>query len=143
MFLLADAQRELAWLLNGRQKILNRNLLEEALRQLNAQEYLGNIRDIARIPNSATMLLIPPSVTIPQEVRWQLEKILGENVYFVIDSESKLSILRQSIGRGCDRLKITIEKTSGIAHVPLNEFDDMTKLRVRLAQQLTDLHVTL
>lgn len=141
LFELADAQRTLAWTLNDRQKALGRTLVNEALGQLKA-ENLGNaIVDVARVPGLATMFLIEPNTAFPGQVRDGLERLLGEQIWFVIDTKSRFSILAQAIGRDCDRNKIGIEEKIRVAHVPLDDLGPVGKARVRLAQQLTGLHV--
>ena len=141
LFELADAQRTLAWTLNDRQKALGRTLVEEALTQLKAEEFKDAIVDVARVPGLATMFVIEPDTTFPGQLRDGLERLLGEQIWFVIDTKSRFSILAQAIGRDCDRNKISIEDRIRVAHVPLDELRPIGKARVRLAQQLTGLHV--
>jgi hypothetical protein len=141
LFELADAQRELAWTLNDRQKAFGLKLVEEALSQLNAKNVRKMILDIARVPGFATMFLIPPNTNFPNWVRINLERMLGEKIWFVIDTENRFSILSQAIGQECDRKKIHIEEHIQIAHVPFDELGAITKSRIRLAQQLTKLHI--
>lgn len=141
LFELADAQRTLAWTLNDRQKALGRTLVEEALVQLKAENLKDSIVDIARVPGLATMFVIAPNTIFPGQVRDGLERLLGEQIWFVVDTKIRFSILAQAIGRDCDRNKISIEEKIRIAHVPLDDLGPVTKARVRLAQQLTGLHV--
>ena len=141
MFELADAQRTLAWTLNDRQKDLGRTLAREALSQLGAVGLLDSIMDVARVPGLATMFLIKPNVTFPGQIRSELEKLLGEQIWFVIDTKNTFSILSQAIGRNCEKNKISIEEKIRVAHVPLDDLDAVAKARVRLAQQLTGFHV--
>lgn len=141
LFELADAQRTLAWTLNDRQKDLGRTLAREALSQLGAVGLLDSLMDVARVPGLATMFLIKPNVTFPGQIRSELEKLLGEQVWFVIDTKNTFSILSQTIGRNCEKNKISIEEKIRVAHVPLDDLDAVTKARVRLAQQLTGFHV--
>jgi F420-0:gamma-glutamyl ligase-like protein len=141
LFELADAQRTLAWTLNDRQKDLGRTLAREALSQLGAVGLLDSIMDVARVPGLATMFLIKPNVTFPGQIRSELEKLLGEQIWFVIDTKNTFSILSQAIGRNCEKNKISIEEKIRVAHVPLDDLDAVTKARVRLAQQLTGFHV--
>lgn len=141
LFALADAQRTLAWTLNDRQKALGRMLIEEALVQLETENLKHSIVEIARVPGMATMLVIAPNTTFPGEVRHILERLLGEKIWFVVDTKNRFSILVQAIGRDCDRKKINIEEKIHVAHVPLDELGPMTRARVKLAQQLTGLHV--
>lgn len=141
LFELADAQRTLAWTLNDRQKNLGRTLVKEALSQLGALGLLDTISDVARVPGVAIMFLINPNVTFPGQIRDELEKLLDEKIWFVIDTKNTFSILSQAIGRNCEKNKINIEEKIRVAHVPLNDLDAVTKSRVRLAQQLTGCHV--
>jgi hypothetical protein len=141
LFELADAQRTLAWTLNERQKALGHTLVEEALVQLKAENLKDSILDIARVPGLATMFLIAPNTTFPGEVRDGLERLLGEKIWFVVDTKNPFSILSQAIGRDCDRKKVSIEEKIRVAHVPLDRLGPEAKARVLLAQQLTGLHV--
>jgi len=142
LFQLADAQRTLAWTLNDRQKVLARNLVEIALIRLKAEELKNSIVDIARVPGSATMFLVAPGTRFPNEVRDGLKRLLGEQIWFVSgDNKIRSSILARAIGYGCDRNKIRIEEKIRVAHVPWDDLDLMTEVRVRLAQQLTGIHV--
>ena len=141
LFKLAGAQRTLAWTLNDRQKALARTLVEEALVQLKAENLKDSIVDIARVPGLATMFLIKPNKKFPGKVREGLEHLLGEQIWFVVNTKSRLSILAQAIGCDCDRNKISIEEKNRVAHVPIDNLGPEAKARLRLAQQLTGLHV--
>ncbi|OEF96166.1 GTPase [Desulfuribacillus alkaliarsenatis] len=141
LFELADAQRTLAWTLNDRQKVLGKTLIKKVLDHLESANLGDEIVDVARVPGFAVMLLITPSTIFPGEVVAKMEKILGEQVLFVIDTKNQFSILSQAIGKNCDRKKISIEEKIRVAHVPLDDLDATTRSRLRLAQQLTGLHV--
>ena len=141
LFDLADAQRNLAWKLNKQQKSLHRALINEALEQLGCSDNAVAVLDIARVPGLAVMLLIEPNTTFPMDVRKKLEEMLGEKVWFVINTRNQASILAQAIGRDCDRSKVSIERDIQVAHVPVGDLDAVGISRIRLAQQLTELHV--
>ena len=141
LFKLADVQRTLAWALNKQQKRLHRDLLNEALNQLGHKDSGNLIIDIARVPGLATMFLIEPKTTFPEDVRTELEKMLGEKIWFSINTRNKVSILAQAIGRDCDRSKVRIESDIQIAHVPVENLNAVGVSRIKLAQQLTELHV--
>jgi hypothetical protein len=51
-------------------------------------------------------------------------------------------MLSQAIGNECDRNAINIESKLKIAHVPIDQLDTLTLMRVKLAQQLTGFHIT-
>ena len=138
---LADRQRDLAWRINKQQKELHRTLLNKALEQILNKDNEDLILDIARVPGLAIMFLINRKTIFPEDVRKDLEKLLGEKVWFVIDTDNKTSILVQAIGRDCDRSKVHIESKIQVAHVPVGQLGAVGISRVKLAQQLTELHV--
>ncbi len=141
LFQLADAQRSLAWTLNRQQKDLHRALLREALEHLGCPELDEAVLDVARVPGLAMTLLIEPSTRFPAEVRSGIEDLLGERVGFVVNTRDPASILSQAIGKSCDRRRVSVEEKIRVAHVPLGVLDAVGRSRVRLAQQLTELHV--
>lgn len=141
LFQLADAQRTLAWTLNKEQKKLHRSLLCAALEQLGCLEVNDLAIDVARVPGLAMMLLIDPGTQFPGEVRSGLEELLGEQIWFVVNTGDPVSTLSQAIGKGCDRRRISIEDKIKVAHVPIGALDAVGLSRVRLAQQLTEFHV--
>lgn len=136
---LADRQRALAWRINKQQKELHRALINKALEQLKKKDSGNLISDIARVPGLSIMLLI--ETKFPEEVRKSLGKLLGENVWFVVNTRDEKSILSQAIGRNCDPDKVSIESKIQVAHVPIGPLDSVGIYRIKLAQQLTELHV--
>ena len=143
LFELAHRQRELAWTLNRELKKLHRALVLEALAQLGRPDLIASTRnlDFARVPGLAVMLLIPPGMKFPEEVRAALGDLLGERIWFVVDTDDRISILRQAIGMDCDRYRISIDEENRVARVTAGEIDAVGVSRMRLAQQLTELHV--
>ena len=141
MFTLADNQRALARTLNNRQKKLGLTLVKQALRQLNAADLFDLIKDVARVPGKAIMFLINPGVIFPEAIRRALEMLLKERIWFVIDTKRTVSILSQAIGRKCKTNEISLEKKISVAHVSFDNLDENTKIRIKLAQQLTGFHI--
>lgn len=141
MFTLADNQRTLACTLNNRQKKLGRTLVKQALRQLNAADLSDLIKDVARVPGKAIMFLINPGVIFPEAIRRALEMLLKERIWFVIDTKNTVSILSQAIGRKCKTNEISLEKKISVARVSFDNIDENTKIRIKLAQQLTGFHI--
>lgn len=141
IFALADEQHHLAQSLNAQQKRLGRALIEEALDRLNARSLDNLIMDVGRVPGFATMLVLQSEVIFPEPARRDLEKLLDERVWFVFDTKDKFSMLSQTIWPNGGKRQISIEEQNRIAYVPLDELDADTQTRVKLAQQLTGLHV--
>ncbi len=141
LFSLSDAQRNLAWTLNERQKLLNKALLNAALEQLDSTDFEGLFIDVARAPGLALMIVIPPNTQIPEDVQKELEHLLGEKLWFVIETENVLNKLYQAIGRKCPLDSIGVEEKIRVAHVPLHLLGEEAKPRVRMAQQLTGYHI--
>jgi hypothetical protein len=141
VFNLADTQRNLAWTINNVQNELNRTVIKEALESINAAEMDYHIIDIARIPGLATMFLINPQTRFPEEIRKGLEYLLGEKVWFVINTGNQKSLLSQAIGRECDRSKLSIDEKLKVAYVEMKGFSASAYTRIKLAQQLTSLHI--
>ena len=123
LFELAHRQRELAWTLNRELKKLHRALVREALAQLGRPDLIASTRnlDFARVPGLAVMLLIPPGMKFPEKVRAALGDLLGERIWFVVDTDDRISILRQAIGMDCDRYRISIDEENRVARVPAGE----------------------
>ena len=138
---LADRQRDLAWRINKQQKELHRTLLNKTLEQLGHRNSGGLILDIARVPGQAVMFLIDPKTTFPEDMRKGLEKLLGEEVWFLANTRNKTSILAQAIGHDCDRSSIRIESKIQAAHVSIGQLNAIGISRIRLAQQLTEIQI--
>ena len=138
---LADRQRDLAWMINKQCKELHHTLLNKALEQLGYRSSGSLILDVVRTPGLAIMLLIEPETAFPKDVRKDLGELLGENVWFVVNTRNKKSILSQAIGRDCDPSKVGIKSKIRVAYVPIRQLDATGIYRIRLAQQLTELHV--
>ena len=138
---LADRQKGLAWRINKQQKELHRTLLDKTLEQLGYRNSRGLILDIARVPGQAVMFIIDPKTTFPKDMRKDLEKLLGEEVWFLANTRNKASILAQAIGHDCDRSGISIESKPQVAYVPVGQLGAVGISRIRLAQQLTEIQI--
>jgi hypothetical protein len=141
LFDLAEEQRTLAWTLNDRQKALARTLVEDGLDRLKVTRG-DSVTDVARIAGLGTMILIAPDTTFPDQVLDSLKHLLGEDVWLLVHNKNRRSILAQAIGEHCDSTRIRINEKARMAYVWLGAAQGSTA-RVRLAQQLTGLHVIL
>ena len=139
-FILANAQRTLAWTLNRERKKLHHVLLRHALHQLGEGQHINLIRDIARVPGTAMMLVVDPGTHFPDPIRKKLQDILTEKIWFVVNTNQK-SIVRQALRLECEFREINIEERIRVVHVPVADLDATGRARVDLTQQLTELHV--
>ena len=67
------------------------------------------------------MLLIEPRMIFPGDVRSKLEDLLGERIWFVVNTGNPVSVLSQAIGRDCDRRRVRVEERIQVAHVPIED----------------------
>lgn len=143
LFALSDAQYSFAGRLNSKLEAINKTSITEALAFCGFQGLEWHIEGIARIPGSAVVIVLGDGKRFPDEAAKHLYFLLKENVWFVFKKESIKSMLCQTIGRGIDRETIRIQNINDkprIAHIPsLESVDATTKVRIRLAQQLTGL----
>ena len=89
------------------------------------------------------MIVLGDGKRFPEEAVKALRNILKERIWFVFQKDNLKSVLCQAIGRGVERDSIKIQKIKEkprIAHIPaLETVDPDTKVRIRMAQQLTGL----
>ena len=145
LFALSETQYTFARRLNNKLEEINRSTITEALSYCGYQGLEWHIEGLARIPGHAVMIVLGDGKRFPEEAVTGLKSILKERIWFVFQKENLKSVLCQAIGRGCDRNSIRIQKIKDIpriAHIPsLDSVDPDTKLRIRMAQQLTGLLV--
>ncbi|MBP7331617.1 MAG: 50S ribosome-binding GTPase [Firmicutes bacterium] len=142
LFKLSEAQKDLGWRLNRKLKEINKMLIIEALSFVGAGGLDWHVRDLARIPGNAIMIMLDDGKRFPDDIRRNLSVLLKEQVWFVFYNDNPKILLSRAIGRGCAKDNISIEYKLKIAHVPLNKLNALTVNRVRLAQQLTELLIT-
>jgi hypothetical protein len=138
---LASAQRELAWIQVRAQKKLHLVLLGKALDKLGITEFAKCTVDVARVPGVAMMLVVQPGTAFPSKLRTRLQKLMGETLWLIDRAADRETMLSRAIGHGCDLHDITIDEKAQVAHVRTGELSAEGVFRVRLAQQLTELHV--
>lgn len=140
---LSEAQYMFASRLSNKVENINRTTITEALTYCGYQGLEWHIEGIARIPGYAVMIVLGDGKRFPEEAVRALRTILKERIWFVFQKENIKSVLCQAIGRECDRESITVQiinEKPRIAHVPLlDDVNPDTKVRLRMAQQLTGL----
>lgn len=143
LFTLSDAQYGFAGELNTKLEELNRTVVTEALIYKGYEDEVEHIKRIARIPGFAVIIVLEDGDHFPEDARNALQNLLKEQIWFVFQKKNLKVMLGQIIGRGCERSEIRIQKIDGkprIAHIPmLDNVDEITYNRIRMAQQLTGL----
>jgi GTP-binding protein EngB required for normal cell division len=145
IFTLSKTQQEFAVALNSKLQEINAAVIKEALAYLGYAGLECHIACIARIPGYAMMIVLDDGKRFLDYASKALFYLLKEKVWFVFKKENLKSMLSQAIGRGCERDTIRIQyidDTPRIAHIPsLDTVDAITKNRIRMAQQITELLV--
>ena len=136
---LADTQKKLAWELNPHLMELNSRILEEAIKLIGADGLQYHILSVARIPGNVSMIKLNDGTVFPKEQIEELHKLMSERIYFVYNTDNKKILISRVIGKEIDRNLIRIEEKIGVAYVPLKNITQNTKIRVRLAQQFSEL----
>lgn len=139
VFQLADTQKKLAWELNTHLMELNSRILEEAIKLIGADGLQYHILSVARIPGNVSMIKLNDGTVFPKEQTEELHKLMSERIYFVYNTDNKKILISRVIGKEIDRNLISIEEKIGVAYVPLKNITQNTKIRVRLAQQFSEL----
>ena len=143
LFALSETQYMFAGRLSSKLEDINRTTITEALAYSGFQGLEWHIENIARIPGHAVMIVLGDGKRFPEDAVKALRNILKERIWFVFQKDNLKSVLCQAIGRGVERDSIKIQKIKEkprIAHIPaLETVDPDTKVRIRMAQQLTGL----
>lgn len=141
IFRLADTQRNLAWDINSHLVSLNKDISFEAIRLVAADSIESNILSVARIPGNSVLFLLRDGTVFPTEKRGELYKLMGEQISFAFETDSKRTLISRILGKAIDRNQISIEEKIGIAHITMSTPTPIILNRIRLAQQLSELQI--
>ena len=139
VFTLADTQRGLAWDLNDHLLELNKAIVDETIKMVGADGLQYHILDVARIPGNMNMFKLREGVVFPKKIAKALASLMSERIQFVFGSNNSKVFISRIIGYEVERSKIHIESKIGVAYVPMRYLTSNTKIRIRLAQQLSKL----
>lgn len=143
ILLLSDTQYKFACKLNNKLESINRATITEALAYTGYQGLEWHIEGIARIPGHAVMIALGDGKRFPEDAVNALRNVLQERVWFVFPENDLKSVLCQVIGSISDRDSINVQAINDhprIVHISvLDNVDPDTKVRTRMAQQLTGL----
>ena len=141
-FKLADKQRETAFELLKETRKLNALLLNEiiSLEKID-KNILSAIKRVGYVPGEAMCIVIQQNVSIPSQLKDAVKKYLGVPLFFVIDTGSSNSVIRQAIGNPKyhqSSIKLDDNAKTALVYSPLtNEQEN----RVMLAQQIVNYHI--
>ena len=125
----AEQQRSLAE--------LNKATVSQTLVHIGHQEQTRRVDRAARIPGQAVTLVLTRGEPPSEEVFRQVETLLGERITTITKGTSASSIIRKATGTKT----LSIDQEAGTAEAAYNAVDPAIKIEVRLASQLTGLHV--
>lgn len=141
IFRLADTQRNLAWDINAHLLSLNKDISFEALRLIEADSIESNIVSVARVPGNSVLFLLRDGTVFPIEKRGELYKMMAEQIRFAFESNNKRILISRILGKSIERSRISIEEKIGVAHITIGTPTPTIVNRIRLAQQLSELHI--
>ena len=127
--LASDQQRSLAG--------LNKHTVSQALTHVGHPEQIHGIDRVARVPGQAVTLVTTRGEHPSEELVQMLESLLGEKISIIGKGTSATSILRQATGTK----SLRIDREAGTAEAAYDPCDTSIATEVRLASQLTGLHV--
>ena len=143
VFTLSEVQQNLAKGLNANFKNTNKIIIDEAIDYTGFSGLEWHVANVVRIPGNAIMIGLDDGKRFPNDARKELSYILKEQIWFIFNNNNLKSILTQAIGRKCDKDSIRIQDIHNkprIAHISnFDALDANTHIRIRLAQQLTEL----
>lgn len=139
IFKLADTQKKLAWQLNDYLAELNKNIVSEAIKLIEADGLQYHILDVARIPGNITMIKLREGTIFPTEQVKELGKLMAETILFVHDNENKRTFISKVLGREGKGVNIDIEEQLGVAYIEIDDVTMNERNRIRLAEQFLKL----
>jgi hypothetical protein len=149
---LSDAQYNVAMELNKILEEMNMAIIKEALAYTGYKDLESRISRVARIPGYAIMLVLEHDNSLPDDAVNALKNLLKEKVWCIVKNDDIRLMLLQAIWDKAESAAVeaqdislkNIDGNSQIAQIPfLDNIDANTKIRVRLAQQITGLLITL
>ena len=116
---------------------LNKTAISQALTQIGHQEQARRIDRAARIPGQAVILVVKRGHLLGEDLLQRMEILLGERITTIRNGTSASSIIKNATG--AKTLKINQE--AGTVEAPYDAADPAIVTKVRLASQLTGMHV--
>ena len=127
--LASDQQRSLT--------ALNKITISQALTHIGCQRQVRRIDQAARVPGQAVTVVITRGEHPSEELLMLMASLLGEKISIIRKGTSASSILRQATGTK----SLRIDREAGTAEAAYDAGDASIAIEVRLASQLTGLHV--
>lgn len=139
---LSHTQKSLGRDLNNHLLELNRELLTEAIKLIDAEGLENWMINVARIPGSKVLIQCRNGYLFPKEQEEQLERLMSESIECVTLSQDSAVPAGRVLGESGDTGCIRTDTKRKIIRLILPAADYASVVRARLIQQLTDYTVT-
>ena len=137
----ATVTRDIAWRSNDDLLALNRETVGNALAHLGCADEIATVGAVARVPGQAIAFIARGDSKPDTDTIARLGTLLNEAVHVVSSDFSEISIIRQ-LAYEADRAgRVEIDRQTQTAYISDFPTDPKRKTGIRLAQQLTRLHI--
>ena len=137
----AAVTTDIAWRSNDDLLALNKQTVGNALAHLGCADEIAKVGAVARVPGQAIAFIAKGASKSDSDTIVRLETLLNEAVHVFSSDFSETSIIRQLAyepGRACT---VGIDRQTQTAYISDFPTDPKSKTGIRLAQQLTRLHI--
>ena len=137
----AAVTRDIAWRSNDDLLAFNRETVGNALAHLGCADEIATVGAVARVPGQAIAFIARGDSKPDTDTIARLGTLLNEAVHVVSSDFSEISIIRQ-LAYEADRAgRVEIDRQTQTAYISDFPTDPKRKTGIRLAQQLTRLHI--
>lgn len=116
---------------------LNKTTVSQALDKVGHQEQIHRIDRAARIPGQAVTLVVKRGHLLGEDLLQRMEILMGERITTIRNGTSASSMIKNATGAKTLR----INQEAGTAEAPYDAADPAVVIKVRLASQLTRMHI--
>ena len=137
----AVVTRDIAWRSNDDLLALNRETVGNALAHLGCADEIATVGAVARVPGQAIAFITGGDSKPDTDTIARLGTLLNEAVHVVSSDFSEISIIRQLSYEADGAGRVEIDRQTQTAYISDFPTDPKRKTGIRLAQQLTRLHI--
>ena len=137
----AAVTRDIAWRSNDDLLALNKQTVGNALAHLGCADEIAKVGAVARVPGQAIAFIAKGASKPDSDTIVRLETLLNEAVHVFSSDFSETSIIRQLAYEPGRAGTVGIDRQTQTAYISNFPTDPKCKTGIRLAQQLTRLHI--